>query len=212
MESLPLIGGIWASIGNLLAQLVERIQELGLWAVFLLTMGDSFGLPSSGEFAMLVWSGLEEYPLALVILIGWLGAMAGDNCAYWGGRLIGNPVIRRVISEKKRDGIQGYIHRHGAKAIVGGRMLAAVRTKVHVLAGAAHYPYARFVVYDALGCLIWALAFGLIGRLVGDAVGVTSIVDRIGVVAVIGVALVIALAVAQRLILPRLAARRLNQD
>ncbi|MEY4225913.1 MAG: hypothetical protein RL190_670 [Actinomycetota bacterium] len=212
MESLPLIGGIWASIGNLLAQLVERIQELGLWAVFLLTMGDSFGLPSSGEFALLVWSGLEEYPLALVILIGWLGAMAGDNCAYWGGRLIGNPVIRRVISEKKRDGIQGYIHRHGAKAIVGGRMLAAVRTKVHVLAGAAHYPYARFVVYDALGCLIWALAFGLIGRLVGDAVGVTSIVDRIGVVAVIGVALVIALAVAQRLILPRLAARRLNQD
>lgn len=212
MESLPLIGGIWASIGDLLAQLVERIQELGLWAVFLLTMGDSFGLPSSGEFAMLVWSGLEEYPLALVILIGWLGAMAGDNCAYWGGRLIGNPVIRRVISEKKRDGIQGYIHRHGAKAIVGGRMLAAVRTKVHVLAGAAHYPYARFVVYDAAGCLIWAIAFGLIGRLVGDAVGVTSIVDRIGVVAVIGVALVVALAVAQRLVLPRLAARRLNQD
>lgn len=212
MESLPLIGGIWASIGDLLAQLVERIQELGLWAVFLLTMGDSFGLPSSGEFAMLVWSGLEEYPLALVILIGWLGAMAGDNCAYWGGRLIGNPVIRRVISEKKRDGIQGYIHRHGAKAIVGGRMLAAVRTKVHVLAGAAHYPYARFVVYDAAGCLIWAIAFGLIGRLVGDAVGVTSIVDRIGVVAVIGVALVVALAVAQRLVLPRLAARRLKQD
>jgi membrane-associated protein len=91
-------------------------------------------------------------------------------------------------------------------------MLAAVRTKVQVLAGAAHYPYARFVVYDAIGCLIWAISFGIIGRVVGDAVGVASIVDRIGVVAVIGAVLVIALAVAQRVVLPRLAARRLHQD
>ncbi|MFM7551680.1 MAG: DedA family protein, partial [Actinomycetota bacterium] len=85
-------------------------------------------------------------------------------------------------------------------------------TKVQVLAGAAHYPYLRFVVYDAVGCLIWAVTFGIIGRVVGDAVGVTSIVDRIGVVAVIGVALVVALAIAQRLVLPRLAARRVNSD
>jgi len=212
MESIPLIGGVWGAIGDLLAQLVERIQELGLWAVFLLTMGDSFGLPSSGEFAMLVWSGLDEYPLLLVILIGWVGAAVGDNCAYWGGRLIGNPVIRRVISEERRVSAQDYIHRHGAKAIVGGRMLAAVRTKVQVLACAAHYPYLRFVVYDAVGCLIWAVTFGIIGRVVGDAVGVTSIVDRIGVVAVIGVVLVVALAIAQRLVLPRLAARRVNGD
>ncbi|MFM7246244.1 MAG: DedA family protein [Actinomycetota bacterium] len=212
MESIPLIGGVWGAIGDLLAQLVERIQELGLWAVFLLTMGDSFGLPSSGEFAMLVWSGLDEYPLLLVILIGWVGAAVGDNCAYWGGRLIGNPVIRRVISEERRVSAQDYIHRHGAKAIVGGRMIAAVRTKVQVLAGAAHYPYLRFVVYDAVGCLIWAVTFGIIGRVVGDAVGVTSIVDRVGVVAVIGVGLVVALAIAQRLVLPRLAARRVNSD
>jgi len=212
MESVPLIGGVWSAIGDLLAQLVERIQDLGLWAVFLLTMGDSFGLPSSGEFVMLVWSGLDEYPLLLVILIGWVGAAVGDNCAYWGGRLIGNPVIRRVISEERRVSAQDYIHRHGAKAIVGGRMLAAVRTKVQVLAGAAHYPYLRFVVYDAIGCLTWAITFGIIGRVVGDAVGVTSIVDRIGVVAVIGVALVVALAIAQRLVLPRLAARRVNSD
>lgn len=212
MESIPLIGGVWGAIGDLLAQLVERIQELGLWAVFLLTLGDSFGLPSSGEFAMLVWAGLEEYSLPLVILIGWFGAAVGDNCAYWAGRLVGKPVIGRVIKEEKRVAAEGYIRRHGAKAIVGGRMLAAVRTKVQVLAGAAHYPYARFVLYDAVGCLIWAVTFGLIGRLVGDAVGVTSIVDRIGVVAVIGVALVVALAVAQRVVLPRLTARRLNRD
>lgn len=205
-----MIGGIWATVGDLMAALVERIQEFGLWAVFLLTMGDSFGLPSSGEFAMLVWSGLEEYPLPLVILIGWLGAMAGDNCAYWGGRLLGKPVISRVIKEDKRIAAEGYIRRHGAKAILGGRMLAAIRTKVHVLAGAAHYPYARFVLYDAIGSLLWAVTFGVIGRMVGDAVGVTSIVDRIGLVAIIGVGIVVALAVVQRLLLPRLAARRLS--
>ena len=90
-------------------------------------------------------------------------------------------------------------------------MLAAVRTKVQVLAGAAHYPYARFVVYDAIGALLWAITFGIIGRVVGDAVGVTSIVDRIGLVAIIGVGIVVVLAVVQRLLLPRLAARRLSE-
>lgn len=206
-----MIGGIWAAVGDLMAALVERIQELGLWAVFLLTMGDSFGLPSSGEFAMLVWAGLDEYSLPVVILIGWLGAMAGDNCAYWGGRLVGKPVISRVIKEDKRVAAEGYIRRHGAKAIVGSRMLAAVRTKVQVLAGAAHYPYARFVVYDAIGALLWAVTFGIIGRVVGDAVGVTSIVDRIGLVAIIGVGIIVVLAGVQRLLLPRLAARRLSE-
>jgi membrane protein DedA with SNARE-associated domain len=81
-----------------------------------------------------------------------------------------------------------------------------------ILAGAAHYPYPRFLLYDAIGCLIWAVSFGIIGRVVGDAVGVTNILDRIGVIAVIGAVLVVILAVAQRLLLPRLVNRRLNRD
>ena len=212
MESLPLIGGVFAAIGDVFQGIVDWAMELGLWAVFILSFGDSFGLPSSGEFAMLVWGGLEEYPLALVMLIGFVGAALGDNAVYWLGRLVGDPVIRRVISPEKQAAAQGYVTRHGAKAIIGGRLLAAIRTKVAILAGAARYPYRRFIVYDAIGCAIWAVFYGALGRIVGDAVGVTSIVDRIGVVAVIGAVIVIGLAVAQRLVLPRLAARRLNQD
>ena len=212
MNPIAIVTDVMDATSDLLVALVEWIQALGLWAVFLLTFGDSFGLPSSGEFAMLVWAGLREDPLALVILIGFVGAAAGDNAIYWTGRLIGAPLIRRVIKDERRVAATGYIHRHGAKAIIGTRMLAAIRTKVAILAGAAHYPYPRFLLYDAIGCLIWAVSFGIIGRVVGDAVGVTNILDRIGVIAVIGAVLVVILAVAQRLLLPRLVNRRLNRD
>ncbi len=198
----------WEYVGNAMDAVVEWANQLGLWAVFILTFGDSFGLPSSGEFAVLVWAGLGEYPLGLVIAVAAVGAALGDNCAYWGGRLIGPRVIRRVISAEREATARSYIHRHGAKAIIGTRMLAAVRTKVAVLSGAAHYPWRRFVVYDAIGCVIWAVVFGVIGRLVGDAVGVTSVVNQIGLVAVIGVGITAATVLAQRMLLPRWERRR----
>lgn len=198
----------WELVGNAMEAVVEWANQLGLWAVLILTFGDSFGLPSSGEFAVLVWAGLGEYPLLLVIAVAAFGAALGDNCAYWGGRLIGARVIRRVISPEREETARSYIHRHGAKAIIGTRMLAAVRTKVAVLSGAAHYPWGRFLVYDAIGCIIWAVVFGIIGRVVGDAVGVTNVVDQIGVVAIIGVAITAATIAAQRILLPRWERRR----
>lgn len=210
MEHLPLVGGVFAEVGALLDGIVEWALGLGLWAVFVLAFGDSFGLPSSGELAMLLWAGAREHPLALVIAVGFLGAALGDNGIYWLARLLGDPVIRRVVKPETQAKAQGYVTRHGAKAIIGGRMLAAIRTKVAILAGAARYPYARFLLYDAIGCLIWAVAYGAIGRLVGDAVGVTSVVDQVGIVAVIGAVIVIALAAVQHIVLPRLAARRLD--
>ena len=72
-----------------------------------------------------------------------------------------------------------------------------------VLAGAAHVPYPRFLVWNTLGCGLWAVVYGLLGRLVGDAVGVTSLLDRIGLVALVAIVLAAALLLAQRVITPR---------
>lgn len=198
----------WTLVGDAMGAIVDWANQLGLWAVFILTFGDSFGLPSSGEFALLVWAGLREYPLALVILVAIVGAALGDNAVYWAGRLIGPRIIRRAISPEREQTARAYIHRHGAKAIIGTRMLAAVRTKVAILSGAAHYPYARFVVYDLIGCVIWAVAFGIIGRVVGNAVGVSNVVDQVGLIALVGIGITALTVVAQRVLLPRWERRR----
>lgn len=197
-----------SAVGALMDQLVAWAEGLGLWAVLILTYVDSLGLPATGDAALLIWAGLREQPLLLVMLVAFVGGAAGDSTAYWAGRIVGSRLVRRFASEEREARWTAYLHRHAAKALIGTRMIAALRTKVAVLAGAARYPYPRFLAYNLIGCAIWAVSFGLLGRLVGDVVGVTGVMHQIGVVALVGIGIVVALAILQRYGLPWLAARR----
>ena len=190
-------------ISQVLHAIVASVEDLGLWAVLILAAADSFGLPATGDAALLIWSGLRTYPLGVVMVVAFAGASVGDNGAYWAGRLVGARIVRRVASPERAERVTSYINRHAAKALVGSRLLAALRTKVAVLAGAAHDPYPRFLVWNTLGCGLWAVVYGLLGRLVGNAVGVTSLLDRIGLVALVAIVLAATLLLAQRVAIPR---------
>lgn len=184
--------------------LIAWAESLGLWAVFVLALIDSLGLPATGDAAMLIWAGLREYPLAAVMVVGFAGALVGDSIAYWAGRIIGRPIVRRALPGDYEQRISDRLDRHAAPVLVFSRLVAALRTKIAVLAGATHMPYPRFFLWNALGCALWAVSFGLLGRLVGDALGVTDQIHRVGIVILAAVAIVIALALVQRHLLPRL--------
>jgi membrane protein DedA with SNARE-associated domain len=195
------------TIGAWFDALIAWAESLGLWAVFILTLIDSLGLPATGDAAMLIWSGLREYPLLAVIAVGFAGGLVGDSIAYWAGRLIGRPIVRRALPGDYEQKIATRLDRHAAPVLVFSRLVAALRTKIAVLAGAMHMPYHRFLLWNALGCALWAVTFALVGRLVGDALGVTDQIHRVGIVVIVAVVIVIALALVQRHFLPRLRRR-----
>lgn len=184
--------------------LIAWAESLGLWAVFVLALIDSLGLPATGDAAMLIWAGLREDPLAAVMVVGFAGALIGDSIAYWAGRVIGRPIVKRALPGDYEQRISERLDRHAAPVLVFSRLVAALRTKIAVLAGATHMPYARFLLWNAVGCALWAVSFALLGRLVGDALGVTDQIHRVGIVVLVAVAIVIALALVQRHFLPRL--------
>lgn len=184
--------------------LITWAESLGLWAVFILALIDSLGLPATGDAAMLIWAGLREQPLVAVMAVGFAGALVGDSIAYWAGRIIGRPIVRRALPGDYEERISQKLDRHAAPVLVFSRLVAALRTKIAVLAGATHMPYQRFLLWNAIGCALWAVSFSLLGRLVGDALGVTDQIHRVGIVVLVAVAIVIALAVVQRHFLPRL--------
>lgn len=197
MEILP-------RVGELLDELIAWAESLGLWAVFVLALIDSLGLPATGDAAMLIWSGLRTYPLLTVMLVGFAGAVVGDSIAYWAGRLIGRPIVRRALPAEYEVRFADKLHRHAPPILVFSRLVAALRTKIAVLAGAMHMPYPRFLVWNVIGCALWAVVYGAVGRLVGDALGLTENLDRIGLVVAVAIGIVIALALVQRHFLPRL--------
>ena len=63
-----------------------------------------------------------------------------------------------------------------------GRFVAGLRITVAWLAGISHMPWGRFVLYNALGGILWATTIGLVAYYFGNAA--IDAVEKYGLIAV----------------------------
>jgi membrane protein DedA with SNARE-associated domain len=108
--------------------------------------------------------------LPLVVLLATLGALCGDLITFAIARF-GGPTAVRWVSRgqhpERIEEVRGQFRRHGWQIIVVGRLLPAGRIPVLVAAGALAYPWRRLVPAATLACLVWAVAYSLIGIVSG---------------------------------------------
>ena len=157
---------------------IELPEHLGYPLLAILVAGESAGLGLPGETGMvaagiLAHDGTME--LGLVMLIGITAAIVGDNVGYLIGRHGGRRLLehpgpfleyrRRVLSEG-----EPFFEKHGAKAVFFGRWIPVVRVAAVWFAGINHMPWPRFIVWNALGGICWAVSVTLLGYFVGSAV------------------------------------------
>jgi len=111
--------------------------------------------------------------LSLILFVAALGAILGDNTAYFLGRYFEQPLRRRLFAgEKARDRIdwaERQIGRRGGELIVIARFIPAGRTVVTVACGWLKMPWRRFILFDLLAGTIWACYAGLLGYFGGKA-------------------------------------------
>jgi membrane protein DedA with SNARE-associated domain len=108
--------------------------------------------------------------LPLVVLLATLGALIGDLVTFAICRFGGPTAVRWVARGQHAERIEevrGQFSDHGWQIIVVGRLLPAGRIPVLVAAGALAYPWRRLVPAAVAGCLLWAIAYTLIGILSG---------------------------------------------
>ncbi len=168
------------------------IVGYGLWAVFLIVMFESAGVPLPGETALVsaaIYSGMTgNLQITHIIGVAAAGAIIGDNIGFWVGRTWGLPLLHRHghwinLTEKRLALGDRLFKSHGAKIVFFGRFIAFLRIFAALLAGALRYGWKPFMFYNALGGVIWALVFGLGGYIFGDAV--TRLSGPIGIAAFI---------------------------
>ena len=112
---------------------------------------------------------------------------AGDSTGYWiarkGGRTaLGKIPIARDALPKLLPRGERFFERHGPKTVVIGRFVAGLRVTVAWLAGISHMPWGKFVVYNAIGGILWATTIGLLAYYFGNAV--LDAVEKYGLIAV----------------------------
>jgi membrane protein DedA with SNARE-associated domain len=159
------------------AELTHFLVAYGYWAVLLFVAIESTGIPFPGETMLLVAASYarETHRLAipLVIAAAALGAIVGDNLGYWVGREGGYRLLRRYgryirLDERKMKLGQYLFRKYGGKVVFFGRFIAILRAWAAFLAGVNWMPWGSFLLYNALGGIIWATFYGLGGYFLGN--------------------------------------------
>lgn len=100
------------------------------------------------------------------------GASVGDSIGYAVGLRYGETLLskipNRILKPEHVQRAEGSIRRFGGKSVFIGRFTAALRALVPGLAGMSRLPYRRFLAWNALGGLIWACTFVVLGYLAGS--------------------------------------------
>ncbi|HOX34148.1 MAG TPA: DedA family protein [Methanoregulaceae archaeon] len=160
--------------------LPEIIQTYGFWTYLILFIiifcetglvilpylpGDSL-LFVAGALA---GAGILNVEVLVVTLI--VAAVLGDTVNYWIGHTTGMKLVEKKYSLVRRDHLkmtEEYFCRYGGMTIVIARFVPFIRTFAPFLAGVGKMQYRWFLSYNALGGILWILAFVLAGYFFGS--------------------------------------------
>ncbi|MGV0642915.1 DedA family protein [Mycolicibacterium sp. XJ879] len=111
--------------------------------------------------------------LGWVIVMATIGSFLGDNLAYWIGRSAEGRARRWIArgekASRRLDWAQEELAKHGGALVIVARFIPGGRTATTVTCGVLHFPYRQFLVFDAVGAVLWATVNTLIGYLGGRA-------------------------------------------
>jgi membrane-associated protein len=168
-----------------LSELIIKVGYVGLFAIVFAESGLFFGFFLPGDSLMLT-AGLlaSKGILNIFILLPVLfsGAVLGDTVGYWFGAKTGPPLFNRPNSLLfRRDNLlkaRAFYDRHGGKTITFARFMPFVRTFAPIVAGAVRMEYRRFLFFNLLGGLVWAIGLTLLGYYLGNALDTVEGIDR----------------------------------
>lgn len=168
--------------------LVERVgNAVGAW-LYVIAGGLCFaeaailvGLVLPGETALLVAGVFCQrgvLNLWIMIPVAVAAAIIGDSVGYEFGRKFG-PGLRRSrlgawVGEHRWATVDGFLVRHGGKAVLLGRLTALFRALVPSMAGMSGMRYRTFLAWNALGGAIWAPGCVLLGYAFSSSLSVVG--------------------------------------
>jgi len=139
---------------------LEEFTYIGI-AVSLLLAG--LGIPLPEDIPLIfggVMAGAGKINLVVHFIISMTFIIIGDSCLYAIGRRLGSAsaagasIWSRLLPARRRAKVMTYFDKYGSWTVFLGRFLAGVRGAIYLSAGAAHFPYWRFILLDFLAALI----------------------------------------------------------
>ena len=162
----------------MMPSLTDLVDHWGYLAIFLVVTLGNVGLPVPEETILvlagyLVWEG--HLRLTLVLLVGVVSAVVGDNVGYWIGRRYGAAIERhgpRLLGTPARfEATRRFVARQGARGVFVARFVPGVRFVAGPLAGLMGLAFPRFFAANLLGAVVYVPVVVGAGYAVGYGLG-----------------------------------------
>jgi len=160
-------------------QFSDAVAQASTWAYVVLVLFAFFDaiLPIVPSETAVITAGVlasgGDLILALVIGCAAVGAFLGDNAVYFLGRRFGDRARRRFLTGRRGAAAYGWAERQlaarGGELIVVARFIPGGRTAVALSAGATGFAWPRFIRFDIVAAVVWALYAALLGYFGGKA-------------------------------------------
>lgn len=157
--------------------LIQTIGLIGLFAVIFAETGLLLGFFLPGDSVLFTAGFLASqgvFNIALLCLLMFIAAAAGDSVGYY----IGHKYGRRLF--KKEDSLlfhkdhllraRTFYEKHGGKTIIIARFMPVIRTFAPIVAGIGDMHYTTFLTYNLVGAIIWAVGLPILGFVLGSMI------------------------------------------
>jgi undecaprenyl-diphosphatase len=128
------------------------------------------GLVMAGGF--LAEQGLFD-PGVLIFVIS-AAAILGDSIGYVLGRHLGRGWLIQhgrhcTFGQEHLDRVDRFLEHYGNKAVFASHFMLFLRPLMPFVAGASRMRYLQFLIFNAVGCIVWATTFITLGYFVGTS-------------------------------------------
>jgi membrane protein DedA with SNARE-associated domain len=170
------MSGAAPQLPGVLHDLQPTLNHYGYLAVGGLVLLEDFGVPVPGETVLIlasVYAGAGRLNIWLVALIGFLGAVVGDNIGFGIGHFGGRPLIERwgryiLLTPERLDKATDFFERRGASIIIIARFVEGLRQANGIVAGTTGMHWARFLLFNSIGAALWVGVWSSVGYFSGS--------------------------------------------
>jgi thioredoxin reductase (NADPH) len=156
----------------------ELLRDYRYPILFLGVFLENTGIPVPGETAVIVAgvlasaAGGQRFNIGIVIGVTFCAAVLGDNLGFWLGQRWARRYLQAgrrflFLTPKAMRVAEVYFQRYGMWTIFFARFVTALRVFAALAAGTAGMPWARFLIANSSGALLWATVISLLGFFFG---------------------------------------------
>jgi membrane protein DedA with SNARE-associated domain len=162
--------------------ITDWLESLGYFGVFALMVLEHVFPPIPSELVMPLSGFIShrsaEMSLGWVIVAGSIGSLVGTFFWYYLGRQVDKAQLMILTAKygkwltlkpKDIEKAIAFFQRGGGNWVVGfGRVVPGVRTYVSVPAGLTKMPLLPYLIYSAIGTILWTAALAIAGYILGN--------------------------------------------